>query len=235
MYYSQYDQDKFLNEVLFKNKKKGTFVDIGANDGVTINNTWFFEKELGWNGVCFEPLAEAFDKLQKNRRSVNINGCAADRDYTDIFYEVHGYGEMLSGLKSQYDERHLERIHKTIEEYGGYITETAVKCFVVNDVLKENGVSQVDFISVDTEGGELNILRAIDFAGFKVKAVVVENNYSEPDILHFMTGKGFIRIGYLSTDEIYIHPAHFGQIRTFITRCRLKFTGLAKRFNPVNQ
>lgn len=230
-YYSQYQQDRFLNEVLFKNKKNGVFVDIGANDGVTISNTYFFEKNLGWTGVCFEPLTEAFNKLEQNRSSVNINGCASDKDYIDTFYNVHGYGEMLSGLKSQYDGRHLERINRTIEEHGGYITETEVQCFDVNSVLKKKGIKKVDFISVDTEGGELKILHAIDYEASKIKVVVVENNYSTPDIFHFMSSKGYFRVAYLSTDEIYLHPKYFGYINAFIIRCRLKFTKLRSKFN----
>lgn len=233
-YYSQYEQDKFLNEVLFKNKKNGVFVDIGANDGVTISNSYFFEKTLGWTGVCFEPLTEAFNKLKKNRSSININGCASDKNHLDTFYNVHGYGEMLSGLKSQYDERHLERIKKTIEEYGGYTNETEVQCFDVNDVLKKNGVKKVDFISVDTEGGELKILHAIDYELLKIKVVVVENNYSEPDIFNFMKSKGYFRVAYLSTDEVYLHPKYYGYIGAIVIRCRLKFTRLRSKFSPIN-
>ncbi|WP_413666206.1 FkbM family methyltransferase [Mucilaginibacter sp. Mucisp86] len=233
-YYSQYQQDKFLNEVLFKNKKNGVFVDIGANDGVTISNSYFFEKNLGWAGICFEPLTEAFNKLEENRSSININGCASDKNYLDTFYNVHGYGEMLSGLKSKYDDRHLERINKTLEEYGGHITETEVQCLDINDTLKENNIKNIDFISVDTEGGELNILQAIAFEAFKIKAVVVENNYSTPDIFHFMRSKGYFRVAYLSTDEIYLHPKHYGYIKALIIRYRLKFTKLSSKFNPVS-
>lgn len=47
-YNSQFGQDKFINEIIFKSKTGGTFVDIGAYDGVTINNTYYFEKKLGW-------------------------------------------------------------------------------------------------------------------------------------------------------------------------------------------
>ncbi|WPU98346.1 FkbM family methyltransferase [Mucilaginibacter sp. cycad4] len=233
-YYSQYQQDKFLNEVLFRSKKNGVFVDIGANDGVTISNSYFFEKNLYWTGICFEPLIEAFNKLEKNRSSVNINGCASDRNHLDIFYNVHGYGEMLSGLKSKYDERHIERINKTIKEYGGHITETKVQCFDVNDILEENGIKKIDFVSIDTEGGELNILHAIDFDAFKIKAVVVENNYSTPDIFHFMSSKGYFRVAYLSTDEIYLHPRYYGYLSAFIIRCRIKFTKLGSKFNTVS-
>ena len=127
-YYSQSGQDKFINEKLFKEKRNGIFLDIGANDGITLSNTYFFEKELGWKGICFEPLLEAFNKLQKSRSSININACASNEDKIDHFLSISGYGEMLSGLKSNYDERHLLRIEETIKEHGGSKNEIEVQC-----------------------------------------------------------------------------------------------------------
>ena len=54
------------NKKIFKNKRDGFFLDIGANDGITLSNSYFFEKELGWKGICFEPLKNAFQKLQND-------------------------------------------------------------------------------------------------------------------------------------------------------------------------
>src|ERR1700730_1429338 len=67
-YFSQTGQDKFLNERVFGAKRDGTFVDIGAADGVFLSNTYFFEKELAWCGVCVEPRPEAFSRLVASRR-----------------------------------------------------------------------------------------------------------------------------------------------------------------------
>lgn len=221
-YYGQYGQDKFLNEFLFKNKKNGVFVDIGANDGVNLSNTYFFEKNLHWKGVCFEPLEEAFNKLKKNRTSINIYGCASDYNGTDTFLSIKGPGEMLSGLKSEYDARHLKHIEDTIASQGGSIEETLVQCFDVNEILKKHNIKNIDFISIDTEGGELDILKGINFEFFKVKAITIENNYSEPNILRWMQKNGFYRIGYMSKDEIYFHPKNYGSIKAFIIKCKLK-------------
>lgn len=55
-YKSQYSQDKFLNENFFKNKKNGVFIDIGAHDGITMSNSFFYEKQLGWDGLCVEQI-----------------------------------------------------------------------------------------------------------------------------------------------------------------------------------
>lgn len=232
-YYSQYGQDKLLNEVLFKNKKNGTFVDIGANDGIGFSNTYFFEKNLNWKGICFEPLFEAFEKLNRYRKSININGCASDRNYEGAFYKITGYGEMFSGLISEYDEKHVARINRDIAEYGGTITETQVKCYNLNEILIKNQFRNIDFISIDTEGGELKILKSIDYSVIKIKAIVVENNYTDPEIYAFMRTKGFYRFAEVSSDEIYFHPLNYGYIKSFIIKWKLQVHLLFSKFERL--
>jgi len=232
-YISQYGQDKLLDQLLFKKKQNGIFVDIGANDGKTISNTYYFEKKLNWTGICFEPLDEAYKKLQTNRSSINIHGCAFNKTCTDIFYSISGYGEMLSGLKSQYDDRHLERIERTIAEHGGEIKKIEVNCYDVNETLKNNNFYKIDFISLDTEGGELNILQAIDFDSFKITAIVVENNYNDDSIKNFMFNKGYILFDKLDSDEIFLHPAHYGHLKTIKAQTELKLRNGLRKFRRL--
>lgn len=214
-YYSQSGQDKYLNKKLFRNKRNGFFLDIGANDGVTYSNTYFFEKELGWKGICIEPIPSVFEKLENNRKSININGCISDFEGEGVFYEVSGYAEMLSGLKSKYDSRHLNRIKNEIKEYGGSLKETTVKCFNLNKILEAHNVQKIDYCSIDIEGGELDVLRTIDFNKIHVRAISVENNYSDIHIYQLLTEKGFEKITNLGGDEIYIkrRPGLFGYIK----------------------
>ena len=214
-YYSQYKQYEFLNKVVFKGKTDGVFVDIGANDGISFSNTYFFEKELKWTGVCFEPLESAFQKLQANRTSINIKACASNEDKFDFFLSISGYGEMLSGLKSKYDDRHLQRVYTTIKEYGGTIEEIEIKCIDINKVLESNLIKNVDFISIDTEGNELEILKTINFEKIHVKVITVENNYQSPDFNDFLITKGFTKIKTLVTDEIYVNKADFSFLKRF--------------------
>ena len=74
-YFSQYKQDKFLSERIFQNKRNGYYVDVGAHDGISLSNTYFFEKELGWNGVCIESNSLVYQKLIQNRNCHNLNYC----------------------------------------------------------------------------------------------------------------------------------------------------------------
>ena len=61
-FYSQHKQDEFIIDY-FKGKKDGTFLDIGAHDGITLSNTYTLETELDWSGICFEPMPHEFKKL----------------------------------------------------------------------------------------------------------------------------------------------------------------------------
>ena len=54
-YYSQIQQDFLLDTVVFHGLRNGTFVDVGANDGVSLSNTLTFERDRGWTGLCIEP------------------------------------------------------------------------------------------------------------------------------------------------------------------------------------
>jgi len=217
-YTSQCKQDYFLNEVIFKGKKDGIFVDVGANDGVTYSNSYFFEKELGWTGICIEPLPGAFAKLKKNRNCNSINGCCSNNNSVEIFLNVDGYGEMLSGLKSKYDPRHLNRLMNEVSLHGGSISEIEVICYNMNDLLLNNRLLQIDFISLDTEGGELDILKTLDFDNIGIKVIVVENAYNEPYISEFMKKKGFSMVKKLDADEVFVNKKEFN----FLTRLKFK-------------
>ena len=67
MYYSQSGEDNFLNANYFKNKTNGTFIELGALDGVLYSNTKFFEDTLGWSGILIAPHPYKFQELTKNR------------------------------------------------------------------------------------------------------------------------------------------------------------------------
>ena len=105
-FYSQSGQDRFIFNTFFKNKREGTFVEIGANDGIKFSNTYFFEKHLGWQGICIEPMSGPFEELQKNRNCICVKGCITDMPGTKDFLLITGYSEMLSGLLEKYDPRH---------------------------------------------------------------------------------------------------------------------------------
>jgi len=202
-YYSQHGQDKYLDEYIFNKKEKGFFVDIGAHDGITFNNTYFFEKYRKWNGMCIEPIPEVFEKLDKNRDCIKIKGCIGAENGVSSFLKIQGYPEMLSGLIDNYDKRHLDRIEREIQKYGGDKSLITVKCFNINDLLQKYNISHIDYCSVDVEGSEFTIIESIDFRRYKIDVFSIENNYSSLAIRDFMFSVGYDLITSLNCDDIF--------------------------------
>lgn len=113
-YRSQCGQDAFIHQRFFSGKKGGCFVDIGANDGITGSNTYFFETELGWGGLCVEPLPSAFAKLRQNRVCSLFHGCVSDVAETEDFLEISGSLNMCSGIIRKYDPRHARFVRRIL-------------------------------------------------------------------------------------------------------------------------
>src|SRR5277367_874876 len=113
-FHSQCGQDQFLFENFFRGKRGGTFVDVGAYDGETFSNTLFFERHMGWNGLCIEPLPDAHAKLAATRRARCISVCVSDFEGEAEFVESEAGADnkMLSGLKQAFDPRHVERLQR---------------------------------------------------------------------------------------------------------------------------
>jgi FkbM family methyltransferase len=202
-YYSQHGQDQYLNEHIFKGKRDGVFVDIGAHDGITLSNTYFFETQLGWTGLCVEPIPRIFEKLSKNRSSICVQGCIADHDDIAKFLSISGYCEMLSGLLSSYDHLHLERIGQELQDYGGKKEIIETQCYRLNALLDQYNISHVDYLSIDTEGSELEILKDIDFSKIDIDIITVENNYKTQHIENLLKEKGYELVAQLGCDEVF--------------------------------
>lgn len=200
VYYSQYKQDKFLNENVFHNKMNGVFLDIGAFDGITCSNTYFFETQLQWNGVCIEPHPIMAEKLKLNRKCNIINKCAWKENTTKIFRVINGESDMLSGILECYDPKHLERVLRDATS----MIDIKMDCIDINNVLDNNNLNNIDLLSIDTEGGEFEIIKHIDFARFNIATIVVENQYDPTPIRDFLNSKGYNLLAHLEIDDIFI-------------------------------
>lgn len=201
--YSQSGQDAFVI-FYFKNKRNGVFLDIGANDGIYLSNTYYLEKELGWTGICVEPIPDIFNKMNKVRNCIKINAGIADKKSIEKFTFVDGPSNMLSGMSKEYNEQHKQRVLRETQQLGGSIKEIDVQCLVLNDVLIEHNIYDIDYLSLDTEGNEFKILKTIDFNKFNIQVMSIENNYNNIEQTRFIESKGYYCMGKLEADEIFI-------------------------------
>lgn len=200
-YYSQDGQDKWIAEELFPRKEKGTFVDIGAHDGINFSNTYHLEQK-GWRGIAIEPNPAVYKKLAENRKCITIQGCIAPSSGKKKFRYITGYAEMLSGLVDEYDSRHAARIEAEVKSKGGGYQDIEVTCYNLNELLEQYGLYEVDYINIDVEGAEYRILRSINYKRCHFSFIGVENNYRDWRIPSFLTRKGF-RFHSIVGDEFY--------------------------------
>lgn len=200
---SQFKQDEFVYQAFFKDKRDGVFVDIGAHDGIGYSNTYFFEKTLGWKGLCIEPIPEVFAQLRNNRKAICVQGCINNRKGDVSFMRARGAIEMLSGIVDKYDPRHLQRLKREAANAGITPEIITVPSLLLNELLEEHHFFHVDYLSIDTEGGELDILKSIDYDRFDISVIDVENNYQSSEIRDFLASKNYRFVTKLDVDEIY--------------------------------
>lgn len=208
MYYSQDKQDEILDKHVFRGYKRGVFVDIGAWDGVCFSNSLFFEKELEWTGINIEPHEERFKELVINRpTSTNLNIAINDVEGDVDFLTISGPTSMLSGIKSNYDQRHLSRIELETKELNTEVKAVKVTAKRLDTVFKEHNVRRVHYLSIDVEGSEMNIIRSIDFDYTFIDVIGFENNYQDKTtpIIDYLKQKGYILLPIKCYDVFMIH------------------------------
>lgn len=176
-YFGKNELDKKLKS--FLNFNNGFYIEIGAFDGITQSNTYYYEKNNNWKGILIEPSKIQFDKCKFYRSKKNFfyNCACVSFKFKKNFLKLH-----YSGLKT-YSSKFLSQklnkeyvknpeIHRGEKKYSYY-----VKTITMNDILlKSNAPKIIDFLSLDTEGAEFEVLNGIDFNRFKFRYLLIETN-----------------------------------------------------------
>mgnify|MGYP002858834848 CR=1 FL=1 len=169
---SQLGQDLWvLEQTGFK--RGGFFVEFGATDGVLLSNTYLLEKEFGWRGICAEPNPKFFDRLKEHRKCTVSDACIGGQTGREVeFVFADAYG----GIADYKDSDHHA------EKRAAYIAagQTAnLKTIALHDFLKQhNAPREIDYLSIDTEGSELEILSTFPFGEWNIKLITVEHNFT---------------------------------------------------------
>jgi FkbM family methyltransferase len=184
---SQIGQDKWVLEKTHF-KRGGYFLDIGAADGLYLSNTYILEKKYGWKGICVEPANKIKD-LRRNRRCIIENSCIYSKSGELVEFQVDNE---ISGIKEYFDGAHKRN--------GSIIY---VKTITLKDLLKKyNSPKVIDFLSIDTEGSEYEIIKNFPFKDYEVKLITIEHNAHSgkkedikkmADIFNLLTKNGFVR------------------------------------------
>ena len=199
---SQIFQDLFvLNELNFK--KKGFFIEIGAANGINLSNTYLLENKFDWDGIVVEPAKIWRDEIIKNR--------ACTISYDCIYSESGLKVEFLETTKPEFSTVNIDSKSKDIHE--GYRQKNNKKYELRTTSFKDFSTKyevpkKIDFLSIDTEGTELEILKSINFEDFDIKIITVEHNFTKKreSIFNYLIGFGYQRVleNFSLVDDWYI-------------------------------
>ena len=191
---SQVSQDLFVF-YFSKNQKKGFFIEIGACDGFNLSNTYMLEK-AGWSGIICEPSKYWHLRIKKRDCMISKKAVFSESG-TKIKFDEFPTSPELSGFNKYLDNDDNKEIRSKgykSEAFQTYDVET----ITLNDLIAENtDKKSIDYISIDTEGSEYEIIKNFDFNKYAVEIFTIEHNYikeKRDKIYDLLTKNNYARI-----------------------------------------
>jgi FkbM family methyltransferase len=185
---SQNYQDLFVLSEL-NMKQDGFFVEFGATNGVDISNTFLLEEEFGWKGILAEPAQFWQEELRRNRPSAFLEYLCVwtDSNIQLLFNETENTDLSTLNSFSSLDS------HKELRKIG---KKYYVNTISLTDLLdKYSAPAHIDYLSIDTEGSEFDILKSFDFDRYSFGVITCEHNYTatREKIYKLLVSKGYTR------------------------------------------
>jgi hypothetical protein len=188
--HSQLGQD-LLVLALLKFKTNGFFVEFGAADGVTHSNTFFLARSYSWKGILAEPASCYAESLIRERRGDSVIDTRCVSGVSGEIVEFCEAGIPELSTRSRYTNCDM---HGPLRSKGKIYERRTVSML---DLLVEHGAPNlIDYLSIDTEGGELEILATFPFDQYQFKIITLEHNFSASRVKIYekLTAHGYRRI-----------------------------------------
>jgi FkbM family methyltransferase len=184
--YAQYNEEEFLLDY-FKGIDNGVLVDIGAADGITNSNSRYLI-ELGWSGLLVEPNKKNFEKLVElysNNKNIILEnvGCSEIHiDSAEFYIDQNDEYQQLSTFS-------LEQTDKCRRMYNCEFILEKINLIKTSDLLLKHSLNKIDFMSIDTESYDTNVIKGIDFSVCDINLICIEDDNME--LNEILVNKGY--------------------------------------------
>ena len=202
--YSQDGEDVVLS-AFFEDRKKyrGFFVDIGAHHPVRFSNTWLFYRN-GWRGINIDPTPKSMRPFRLLRRRDTNLEIGIGRNLTELTFYCFNEPALNTFDEQVAQSRDLGNPYRIIE-----ILKVPVRPLkaVLDEYLPPN--QKIDFLTIDVEGLDLEVLKSNDWLKYKPEYILVEDIYFQPEnpdqseVYHFLKSKGYKIVASLKRTIIY--------------------------------
>lgn len=204
-YYSQFGEDRLL-EKIFQGKVRGVCIEVGANNGVDGSTTLRFEK-LGWDCILVEPNP-AMCSLLRARRKARLFECAASSVSGTAVLHVAVGAEQSHAVSALGDQQKPAQI---LKEHGFLTEAVEVATRRMDDILDEaRPTGDIDFVSIDVEGHELEMLKGFSLDRWRPAILIVEDNSPmwEATVRDYLKAQGYVRFRRTGVNDWYAHVSN---------------------------
>lgn len=223
IFYSQCGEDlevyiEFFHKEIDLFKNNGTYIEMGASDGVKFSNTKYFEDEHGFTGILIEPVKKFHQILKLTRKDNKIYNCAVNEKNgkVEILVGQPGQGDAwVSGMPQTMSKKHLKDWH------SGNKNIEFVDSKKLSDIFEESETKYIDIFSLDVEGAEYEVFKTMNW-DIPVYVMIIELNEREDeqekdvqcrDMLKSNSFKFFKRVG---LSEIWYNPNYLKFRRSLV-------------------
>lgn len=192
--------------------RNGYYVELGANDGRSQSNSLHFERHKGWRGLLVEPSPTAFQHcvMTRSPRNAIVCACCVEPENAGALVPLEFFNLMTTRVDRNQDQD-LETLLPSLRLNEGGDPDLAYRFGAegrtMTSLLEEAGAPElIDFLSLDVEGNELNVLKGLDFSRYGFKYLLIEaRNFQE--VADFLLPKG-----YVFREQVSSHDYLFGPV-----------------------
>ena len=184
--------EQALIQDYFGFNRSGYFVEVGANDSISYGSqSWHLEDGLDWQGVLVEPIPELASKCRKYRPSSKIFECACvDQESANTVSLF-----IPRSCKEESDILGRSAIEKNIDDgHFHFHKEITVKARTLNSILQDAGTRQIDLLSIDVEGAELEVLRGFNLGRYRPKLILLEDKHVHLAKHRYLKKHGYVLV-----------------------------------------
>jgi FkbM family methyltransferase len=191
---------------LFPKEFKGVCIDVGANDPFWLSNSWIFE-QAGWQTYCIEANPHYIPKLKRFRKNV-IEFACSDKSIENVdfyIYETNHAGPNEENTEIWTGEASDSGLIKHEKPVGKLKEVIKVTTRTLDFILGWNylPINNIDYISIDVEKNEMEVLRGLSLIRWTPRVVVLENEHQTIDQHAWMASYGYTCINRITVNDIY--------------------------------